>query len=79
MVAQHQRIIENTAFDMTNLYSCDSALTIRLFNICSIRNRVEYTVKLLSEFQLDLLCITETWLFKSDTSVIEVALPKTPT
>ena len=38
---------------------------------------MEYIVELLSEFQLDLLCITETWLFESDTGVIEAALPKT--
>ena len=62
---------------MNNPYSSDSALNIGLFNIHSVRNKVEYIIKLLSEFQLDLLCITETWLFESDTGVIQSALPKT--
>ena len=54
-----------------------SALTIGLLNVRSIRNKVEYIVELLSEFHLDLLCITETWLLESDANIIKAALPKT--
>ena len=36
---------------------------------------MEYIVELLSDFRLDLLCITETWLFESDAGIIEMALP----
>ena len=61
---------------MNNPYSSDGAFDIGLLNISSIRSKVKYIVELLSEFQLDLLCITETWLFKSDTTVIEVTLTK---
>ena len=32
---------------------------------------------MLSAFQLDLLCITETWFSESDTGIIEAVLPKT--
>ena len=63
---------------MNTPYSSDSALNIGLLSICSIRNKVEYIVELLSEFPLDLVCVTETWLYESDTGVIEAALPKTP-
>ena len=62
---------------MNNPYSSDSARNIGLLEISSVRNKVEYIIELLSKFQLDLLCITETWLFESDTGVIEAALSKT--
>ena len=55
----------------------DRPLNVGLINIRSIRNKVEYINELLSEFQLDLMCVTETWLFESDVGVIEAALPKT--
>ena len=47
---------------MNNSYSSDGALIIGLLNTRLIRNKVEYIVELLCEFQLDLVCITETWL-----------------
>ena len=62
---------------MTNLFSFDGALNIVLLNIRLIGNKVEYIVELFNEFQLDLLCITDTWLLESDTGIIEAALPKT--
>ena len=62
---------------MNNPYSSDSALNIGLLHIRSIRYKMEYIVELFNEFQLDLLCITETWLLESDTGIIEAALPKT--
>ena len=44
-------------------------------NTRSIRNKVLYVVESLAEHNLDLLCITETWLFPSDVSIISAALP----
>ena len=49
-------------------------LIIGLLDIRSFRKKVEYIIV---EFQLVLLCITETWLFESDAGIIEAALPKT--
>ena len=43
----------------------DRPLNVGLINIRSIKNKVEYINELLSEFQLDLMCVTETWLFES--------------
>ena len=77
MVAQYQQTIENTTFSMNNPFSSDSALNIGLLDTHSIRNEVKYIVEFLSEFQLDLFCIIETWLFESDNDVIAAALPKT--
>ena len=78
MVAQCQRITENTgAFSMNNPFSYDSALNNEILNILSVTNKVKYIVELLSKLQLDLLCITETWLFQSYTDITEVALPRT--
>ena len=34
-----------------------------------------YIAESLSEFDLDLLCITETWLLPSDVAVVSAALP----
>ena len=44
---------------MNNLFSSYGILNIGLLNIHSVKNKVEYIVELLSEFQLNLLCITE--------------------
>ena len=55
------------AFSMNNPFSAVGALSTGLFNIHSARNKVECIVMLLSGFHLGLLCITETWLFESDT------------
>ena len=57
--------------------SSDCILNIGLLNIRSIRNKVEYIIELLEEFQLDVMCITETWLFETDIGIVEAALPKT--
>ena len=45
---------------MNNSYSSDGARNARLLDTHSVRDKVEYIVELLSGFQLDLLCITET-------------------
>ena len=46
-----------------------------LFNIRSIINEVCFVVESLAEHNLDLLCITETWLLPSDVIIIGAALP----
>ena len=50
---------------MDNPYPSNVPLNIGLLNIYLVRNKVEDIVELLNEFQLDLLCITETGLFES--------------
>ena len=40
-----------------------------------MRNKIGHIVEILNEFELDVLCITETWLFETDTAVIQAALP----
>lgn len=62
---------------MSNTPQSFDALNIGLLNIRSLRNKVDYIVELLNEFNLDLLCLTETWLLGSDAGVIEAALPRT--
>ena len=56
-----------------------TSLRMGLFNARSVRNKVEHIVEILNEFKLDVLCITETWLFETDTAVIQAALPRTYT
>ena len=36
----------------------------------SIRNKVENTIDLFHDLQLDILCLTETWLTDNDTPII---------
>ena len=48
---------------MNNSFSSDSALNIGLLNILQLETRLVYIVELLSEFLLDFMCITETWLY----------------
>ena len=50
-------------------------LRIGLHNIRSLPNKLGNMVETLHEFSLDLLLLTETWLFESDTDVILAALP----
>ena len=57
--------------------SSSSPIKIGLLNIRSIRNKISYVSELVSEFNLDVLCLTETWLLRSDTNIIEASLPKT--
>ena len=52
-----------------------NCLRIGLHNIRSLTNKVGNVVETLSEFNLDMLLLTETWLFESDTNVILAALP----
>ena len=47
-----------------------------LFNIRSMRNKLGFVIELLHEFDLDVLCLTETWLFPSDIDIIRAALPR---
>ena len=51
-------------------------MKIGLINIHSIRNKLTVISEILNEHQLDLLCITETWLHISETNVIKSALPR---
>lgn len=55
------------------------AIHVGLLNVRSLRNKVDHIGELLSEFNLDMLCLTETWLHETDTDIIEAALPKTHT
>ena len=50
-------------------------MKIALFNIRSIRNKLGYISETLTEFGIDILCLTETWLLESDTGVVTAALP----
>ena len=50
-------------------------MKIALFNVRSIRNKLLYISESLIEFGIDILCLTETWLFESDTGVVAAALP----
>ena len=51
-------------------------LRIGLFNTRSVRNKLHHIAETLNEFELDILCLTETWLFPSDIDRVRVALPK---
>ena len=44
-----------------------------------MRNKIDHLNETLNEFNLDVLCLTETWLYESDLSVIRSALPKSYT
>ena len=46
-----------------------------MYNIRSLRNKLDHIVEILLEFNLDILCLTETWLFPSDIGIIRAALP----
>ena len=50
-------------------------LKIALYNVRSIRNKLEYISESLIEFGIDIMCLTETWLVESDTNVVIAALP----
>ena len=50
-------------------------MRVGLFNVRSIRNKLCFVIESLKECNLDLLCITETWLLPSDVAIIEAALP----
>ena len=41
-----------------------------------MRNKLHFVIESLKECNLDLLCITETWLLPSDVAIIEAALPE---
>ena len=49
-------------------------MRIGLINIRSIRNKLGHVVEVLSEFNLDVLCLTETWLLPTDIDVVRAAL-----
>ena len=51
-------------------------MRIGLINIRSIRNKLGHVVEVLSEFNLDVLCLTETWLLPTDIDVVRAALPR---
>ena len=46
-----------------------------LLNIRSIRNKLCFIAETLTEHNLDILCLTETWLLSSDVAVVGAALP----
>ena len=58
---KHVRVLANT-------------LKVALLNILSIRNKVTYVVETLNELDLDILCLTETWLLSTDLGVVQAAL-----
>ena len=41
-----------------------------------MRNKLDDVVEFLFEHDLDIFCITETWLLESDTDVVKAALPR---
>ena len=47
-----------------------------LFNARSMRNKLHHIIETLLEFELDILCLTETWLYPSDIDIVRAALPK---
>ena len=49
-------------------------LRIGLFNTQSVRNKLHHIAE--NEFDLDILCLTETWLFPSDIDIVRATLPK---
>ena len=51
-------------------------LRIGLFNTRSVRNKLHHIAETLNEFDLDILCLPETWLFPSDIDIVRAALPK---
>ena len=51
-------------------------LRIGLFNTRSVRNKLHHIAETLNEFDLDILCLTDTWLFSSDIDIVRAALPK---
>ena len=51
-------------------------LRIGLFNTQAVRNKLHHIAESLNEFDLDILCLTETWLFSSDIDIVRAALPK---
>ena len=51
-------------------------LRIGLFNTRSVRNKLHHIAETLNEFDLDILCLTETWLFPSDIDMVRAALLK---
>ena len=51
-------------------------LRIGLFNTQSVRNKLHHIAETLNEFDLDILCLTETWLFPSAIDIVRAALPK---
>lgn len=50
-------------------------LAVGLINIRSIRFKVDAINEFISEFNVSLLCVTETWMRDSDVAVVEAALP----
>ena len=50
-------------------------LKIDLINIRSIRNKLCFVSETLQEHDLDLLCITETWLLSCDVATVGASLP----
>ena len=50
-------------------------LKIGLINIRSIRNKLCFVSETLQEHDLDLLCITETWLLCCDAAIVGASLP----
>ena len=56
--------------------SSPGLLRIGLFNTRSVCNKLHHVAETLNEFDLDILCLTETWLFPSDIDIVRAALPK---
>lgn len=52
-------------------------MKLGLLNVRSLRNKMDHICEILDERNLDVLCLTETWLFESDLNIIQAALPKT--
>ena len=77
MISERNRVMENTDFGSSKKRIALSRRPLKcgLFNIRSLRNKVCFVAESLAEHNLDLLCITETWLLPSDVTVISAALP----
>ena len=62
---------------MNNIHQSIHTLNTGLLNVHSLRNRLHYVAEFLREFNLDMLCLTDTWLLECDADVVEAALPRT--
>ena len=66
---------EHSEFSKKPVALSRTPLIVGLLNCRSMRNKIIFIAETLKEFNLDILCITETWLFSSDVGIAMAALP----
>ena len=74
-ISERNKVMNRLWFFKKRIALSRRPLRCGLFNIRSIRNKVCSVIESLAEHNLDLLCITETWLLPSDLTIISAALP----